>query len=149
MMGEQGLTDEQIEAQKGIQELADKQFIPNLIFGVANLFVASLLIFGAVGGFSNKRWTPKILKTAYLTAIVFVVLRTIYGMYVQVSTKDEMMELSMKNAGPQAEALRPMMEIFSWIGIVFVLVYALFLLVFYGLAFLRMKATDVEQYYSG
>jgi len=147
LMGDQGQTDEQIAARDQIQAMGEEQYIPNLLFGLLNLVLASMLIVGAIGGLSRKPWTPKILKMGYTAAIVFLILRIIYSLYIQITTMDQMLKLSMQQAGPAGESMSGFIRGMFWFGIVFGIFITFAFLIFYALSLMKMKSPDVEAYF--
>ncbi len=147
LMGDQGQSDEQIAARDEIQAMGEEQYVPNLVFGLLNLALASILIVGSIGGLNRKPWTPKILKMGYTAAIVFLILRTIYGLYIQITTMDQMFKLSMKQAGPAGESMSGFIRGMFWFGIVFGMFITFAFLIFYALSLLKMKSPDVGAYF--
>ena len=146
LAGTSHLTESQIEAQDEMMELAKQDYIPNLIFALMNFVVAGLLFVGGISGLRKKSSAFKQLNIGYLMAIVFVVLRTIYGCIVFFMSYDERMALSIKQAGPQAEQMRGLIEAFSWVGIAISLGVTLLLIAFYWFSRRWLNSTSVKKY---
>ena len=66
-----------------MEALQASQFIPTLIVNGCNVIIGSLLAIGSIGVLGTKEWGRNLLRNALLAAIFFVVVRGIYGMWVQ------------------------------------------------------------------
>ena len=69
-----------------MEALQASQFIPTLIVNGCNVIIGSLLAIGSIGVLGTKEWGRNLLRNALLAAIFFVVVRGIYGMWVQYSS---------------------------------------------------------------
>lgn len=66
-----------------MEALQASQFIPTLIVNGCNVIIGSLLAIGSIGVLGTKEWGRNLLRNALLAAIFFVIVRGIYGMWVQ------------------------------------------------------------------
>ena len=66
-----------------MEALQASQFIPTLIVNGCNVIIGSLLAIGSIGVLGTKEWGRNLLRNALLAAIFFVVVRGIYGIWVQ------------------------------------------------------------------
>ena len=147
MTGDQGLTEDMIKARDELQAMEKAQYIPNLIFALMNFVVAGLLIVGAVVGLNRKPSAPKLLGMAFLMAIVFNVLRLIYTLVFTIKDMDKSLELSLAQAGPEAESLKAFAEITAWIVLGLSVLFTLGIMLFYFLGWLKMKNPEVVAWF--
>ena len=112
-----------------LQALQASQFFPNLIFGGCNIILGSLLAIGAVGVLGTKEWGRTLLRNSLLVAIVFVIIRAAYSLWVQFTSIAYIKK--MIGDGQDAAAVEMGMQIGLIIGFVCVIAWLLVLVVFY------------------
>jgi O-antigen/teichoic acid export membrane protein len=136
------------EFQKKIEAMNEDMKIPNIIFIALNFIIAPMLVTGSIGCLVRKPWAYQILRIGLLSAMVFVAIRSVFGMVSQWRMKDvigEGMRDAMKDA-PNPEMLGSLMGGFFWVMVVMTFVWILVLLAFYLWCYLYLSKPIPRQY---
>ena len=112
-----------------MEALQASQFIPTLIVNGCNVIIGSLLAIGSIGVLGTKEWGRNLLRNALLAAIFFVVVRGIYGMWVQYSSMSVISK--MVPAGGDKATMEAIMQGTIIFGIVIGVVWMVVLIGFY------------------
>ena len=119
--------------QVKMAEIQQSQFIPNLVVIGLNLIVGTLLIVGSIDVLKTKEWGCNLLRNALLAAAIFVVLRGIYHIWVEIRVKYSMkgfMQEMMPALGGNEDAVAIGMQISFGIRLVIGLLWPVGLSVF-------------------
>ena len=114
-----------------MEALQTSQLLPNLIFSGCNVIIGSLLVTGSIGVLGTNEWGRSLLRNSLLVAILFVIVRGIYGMWIQfqsISTISKMIP----SGGEGAAELEMIMRISIIVGLVIGIVWLVVLVVFYA-----------------
>lgn len=145
---------EQEKAKQVLSLTAQKPaMIPTLIQSIVNLFVASLLVIGAIGCFKRKESSRGLLRTGLLGAIFFSFLKIGLGIYVYFATAAAMkVGLEKLQSAPNFQAendpLADFSQIFGMIGMGAGVLFAVGLLIFYFWARSYLGKPSVEQHFA-
>ena len=112
-----------------MEALQASQFIPTLIVNGCNVIIGSLLAIGSIGVLGTKEWGRNLLRNALLAAIFFVVVRGIYGMWVQYSSMSVISK--MVPAGGDKATMEAIMQGTIIFGIVIGVIWMVVLIGFY------------------
>lgn len=149
----QGAGEAELKFQQQMQDIQNQQFVPNAVMLALNFVVAPLLTIGGIGGLMKKSWTPKILGIGLLLAAIFVFIRTIMTIYIQLSMKDamaKMMDEMMRQQGngEAAGMASAGMNIFMGVGIAITVLWALVLIGFYLWGWTYIRKDKVKAYFN-
>ena len=112
-----------------MEALQASQFIPTLIVNGCNVIIGSLLAIGSIGVLGTKEWGRSLLRNALLAAIFFVVVRGIYGMWVQYSSMSVISK--MVPAGGDKATMEAIMQGTIIFGIVIGVIWMVVMIGFY------------------
>ena len=112
-----------------MEALQASQFIPTLIVNGCNVIIGSLLAIGSIGVLGTKEWGRNLLRNALLAAIFFVVVRGIYGMWVQYSSMSVISK--MVPAGGDKATMEAIMQGTIIFGIVIGVIWMVVMIGFY------------------
>ena len=112
-----------------MEALQASQFIPTLIVNGCNVIIGSLLAIGSIGVLGTKEWGRNLLRNALLAAIFFVVVRGIYGMWVQYNSMSVISK--MVPAGGDKATMEAIMQGTIIFGIVIGVIWMVVMIGFY------------------
>ena len=113
-----------------MEALQASQFIPTLIINGCNVIIGSLLAVGSIGVLGTKEWGRNLLRNSLLAAIFFVLVRGIYGMWVQYSSMSAIGKM-VPPGGEGAETVEMAMQVGIIVGIVIGVAWMAVLIGFY------------------
>ena len=112
-----------------MEALQASQFIPTLIVNGCNVIIGSLLVIGSIGVLGTKEWGRNLLRNALLAAIFFVVVRGIYGVWVQYNSMSVISK--MVPAGGDKATMEAIMQGTIIFGIVIGVIWMVVMIGFY------------------
>jgi predicted small integral membrane protein len=135
------------DLQKEIAAIQAGYQIPNIVLTVLNFIVAPLLIIGGIGCLRRSGRSRGLFRNALLLAAGYVLVRTVFGVFMQVNIMGPMQAAIEKQVGgAQAEATGTMiMAIFIGSAVAGVL-WALATIVFYLWGWSYLDKKHVKEY---
>ncbi len=130
------------EIQAKMQAVQEGQFIPNLIFSGCNVIIGTLLVLGGIGVLTLKESGRNLLRSVLLVAIVFVIVRGIYGIWNSVSVMGAIQDVG-------DPVLQTAMQVGLIIGLVFAVIVPMVLVGFYAWSRSYLNKPDIRALFVG
>jgi hypothetical protein len=130
-------------------ELNSAAMIPNLIVMGLNFMVAPMMFVGAIACLNRKSWGHNLLRWSLMAAILFVLIRGIIGVLIQIRVKSAFGDgfgNAMNKGGPEAQTMAALISGFFWVAIIFGVIWAIFQAGFYLWSLFYLNKPEVRGY---
>lgn len=127
-------------------EMQQSTFIPNLVIHVLNFVVAPMLIAGAIGVLTAKRWGRSFFRSSLLCAAIYVVIKAALTVYMQLAFARTMIDEVAANAKGAPKEMSGILESFAYIGIAMLSIVFVVLLAGYVFGLFYMNSKGVKEY---
>ncbi|MEM7453513.1 MAG: hypothetical protein AAF456_04075 [Planctomycetota bacterium] len=141
-------TEDQLAARKEFLELNAQWLIPNVVFMVGAMVIGAMLLISSIGAFKQSAGGRKFFAMTLLIGAIYIVLRGAFQAYIQITSGTELAELQERMTPPQP-GTEGMIEMFTMIGMIVGIGWALGLLLYYVLSCMYMNRSNVKAWYGG